>query len=295
MTYDRNEAEIEASRAPLMDHLIELRGRLMVCVAAFAIGFLLCFYFASPIQIFLIKPYQAATAIHAAAAARHVHANPIELLEVTSGLKPIPKDGQSAVELIATAPLEQLFSKMKIAGFGAIVLAFPIIAWQLYRFVAPGLYRNERGAFLPFLIAAPALFVMGGALVYFVMLPFVMLFTLSQQVAADGIAVVQTTKISEYLSLVTSLLLAFGLCFQLPVVTTLLGLAGLLTSRLMVASRRYAIVGVVVIAAVVTPPDPISQLMLAVPLVLLYEISIWCVRIIELRKRKEDIAEGLTA
>jgi sec-independent protein translocase protein TatC len=295
MTYDRNEAEIEASRAPLMDHLIELRGRLMVCVAAFAIGFLVCFYFASPIQIFLIKPYQAATAIHAAAAARHVHANPIELLEVTSGLKPIPKDGQGAVELIATAPLEQLFSKMKIAGFGAIVLAFPIIAWQLYRFVAPGLYRNERGAFLPFLIAAPALFVMGGALVYFVMLPFVMLFTLSQQVAADGIAVVQTTKISEYLSLVTSLLLAFGLCFQLPVVTTLLGMAGLLTSKLMVASRRYAIVGVVVIAAVVTPPDPISQLMLAVPLVLLYEISIWCVRIIELRKRKEDAAEGLTA
>jgi sec-independent protein translocase protein TatC len=293
MTYDRNEAEIEASRAPLMDHLIELRGRLIVCVVAFVLGFLVCFYFASPIQIFLIKPYQAATAVHAAAAAKGGHGNPIELLEVTSGLKPIPKDGQSAVELIATAPLEQLFSKMKIAGFGAIVLAFPVIAWQLYRFVAPGLYRNERGAFLPFLLAAPILFVMGGALVYFVMLPFVMLFTLSQQVAGDGIAVVQTTKISEYLSLVTSLLLAFGLCFQLPVVTTLLGMAGLLTSKLMVASRRYAIVGVVVLAAVVTPPDPISQLMLAVPLVLLYEVSIWCVRIIELRKRKDDAAEDL--
>jgi sec-independent protein translocase protein TatC len=293
MTYERNEAEIEESRAPLMDHLIELRGRLMICVIGFVIGFLICFYFASPIQIFLIKPYQAATAIHAAAAAHGGHGNPIELLEVTSGLKPIPKDGESAVQLIATAPLEQLFSKMKIAGFGAIVLAFPIIAWQLYRFVAPGLYRNERGAFLPFLLAAPALFILGGALVYFVMLPFVMLFTLSQQVVGDGIAVVQTTKISEYLSLVTSLLLAFGLCFQLPVVTTLLGLAGILTSKLMVASRRYAIVGVVVIAAVVTPPDPISQLMLAVPLVLLYEISIWCVRIIELRKRKDDAVEGL--
>lgn len=293
MTYERNEAEIEESRAPLMDHLIELRGRLMVCVVGFVIGFLICFYFASPIQIFLIKPYQAATAIHAAAAAHGGHGNPIELLEVTSGFKPIPKDGESAVQLIATAPLEQLFSKMKIAGFGAIVLAFPIIAWQLYRFVAPGLYRNERGAFLPFLIAAPVLFVMGGALVYFVMLPFVMLFTLSQQVVGDGIAVVQTTKISEYLSLVTSLLLAFGLCFQLPVVTTLLGLSGILTSKLMVASRRYAIVGVVVIAAVVTPPDPISQLMLAVPLVLLYEISIWCVRIIELRKRKDDVADAV--
>jgi sec-independent protein translocase protein TatC len=295
MTYDRNEAEIEASRAPLMDHLIELRGRLIVCVVAFVLGFLVCFYFASPIQIFLIKPYQAATAVHAAAVAKGGHGNPIELLEVTSGLKPIPRDGQSAVELIATAPLEQLFSKMKIAGFGAFVLAFPVIAWQLYRFVAPGLYRNERGAFLPFLVAAPVLFVMGGALVYFVMLPFVMLFTLSQQVAGDGIAVVQTTKISEYLSLVTSLLLAFGLCFQLPVVTTLLGMAGLLSSKLMVASRRYAIVGVVVVAAVVTPPDPISQMMLAVPLVLLYEVSIWCVRIIELRKRKADEAEGLTA
>ena len=295
MTHDRNEAEIEESRAPLMDHLIELRGRLLICVIGFVIGFLICFYYASPIQIFLIKPYQAATAIHAAAAAHGGHGNPIELLEVTSGLKPFPKDGQSAVELIATAPLEQLFSKMKIAGFGAIVLAFPIIAWQFYRFVAPGLYRNERGAFLPFLLAAPALFVLGGALVYFVMLPFVMLFTLSQQVVGDGIAVVQTTKISEYLSLVTSLLLAFGLCFQLPVVTTLLGLAGILTSKLMVASRRYAIVGVVVIAAVVTPPDPISQLMLAIPLVLLYEVSIWCVRIIELRKRKDDVADGLTA
>ena len=295
MTYDRNEAEIEESRAPLMDHLIELRGRLMVCVVGFVIGFLICFYFASPIQIFLIKPYQAATAIHAAAAAHGGHGNPIELLEVTSGLKPIPKDGESAVQLIATAPLEQLFSKMKIAGFGAIVLAFPIIAWQLYRFVAPGLYRNERGAFLPFLLAAPILFVMGGALVYFVMLPFVMLFTLSQQVVGDGIAVVQTTKISEYLNLVTSLLLAFGLCFQLPVVTTLLGLSGILTSKLMVESRRYAIVGVVVIAAVVTPPDPISQLMLAVPLVLLYEISIWCVRIIELRKRKDEVADAAAA
>ncbi|HEX8471327.1 MAG TPA: twin-arginine translocase subunit TatC, partial [Brevundimonas sp.] len=160
MTYERNEAEIEESRAPLMDHLIELRGRLMICVIGFVIGFLICFYFASPIQIFLIKPYQAATAIHAAAAAHGGHGNPIELLEVTSGLKPIPKDGESAVQLIATAPLEQLFSKMKIAGFGAIVLAFPIIAWQLYRFVAPGLYRNERGAFLPFLLAAPALFIL---------------------------------------------------------------------------------------------------------------------------------------
>ena len=199
------------------------------------------------------------------------------------------------VQLIATAPLEQLFTKMKIAAFGAAVLTFPVIAWQMYRFVAPGLYRNERGAFLPFLIAAPVMFCLGGALVYYVMLPFVMLFSLGQQVVSDGISVAQTTKISDYLSLVTSLLLAFGLCFQLPVVTTLLGLAGMISSKAMAAGRRYAIVAVVVVAAVVTPPDPISQLMLAVPLVILYEVSIWCVRLIELRRRKADDEDGLAS
>jgi sec-independent protein translocase protein TatC len=292
---ERDHDEIEASRAPLMDHLIELRQRLLVCVVAFALAFIVCFFFAADIQIFLIKPYQAAAAVHAAAVAKGAHSNPFELLAVTMGLHPVPAGGQSAVQLIATAPLEQLFTKMKIAGFGAIVLAFPVMAWQLYRFVAPGLYRNERGAFLPFLIAAPILFCLGAALVYFVMLPFVMWFSLSQQIAVDGITVAQTTKISEYLSLVTSLMLAFGLCFQLPVVMTLLGLAGLINSQMMAKGRRYAIVAVVVVAAVVTPPDPISQLMLAVPMVLLYEVSIWCVRIIELRRKKADTADGLAA
>ena len=289
----RDDSEIEASRAPLMDHLIELRGRLVICVIAFILAFFLCFFFAAQIQIWLIKPFQAASAVHAAAAAEGSHGNPIELLMVTAGLKPIPAGGQAAVTLIATAPLEQLFSKMKIAGFGAIVLAFPVIAWQLYRFVAPGLYRNERGAFLPFLIAAPLLFCLGGALVYFVMLPFVMWFSLSQQIVQEGITVELMTKISEYLSLVTSLILAFGLCFQLPVITTLLGIAGIVSSKMMSEVRRYAIVAVVVVAAVVTPPDPISQLMLAVPLVLLYEISIWCVRAIEWRRGKADGVEAV--
>jgi sec-independent protein translocase protein TatC len=286
---DLGQDEIEASRAPLMDHLIELRGRLLLCVIAFAVAFIGCFFIAADIQIFLIKPYQAAAAVHAAALAKGAHgANPFDLLMVTTGLKPIPEGGQSVVQLIATAPLEQLFTKMKIAGFGAIVVAFPILAWQLYRFVAPGLYRNEKGAFLPFLIAAPVLFCLGAAMVYFIMLPFVMWFSLDQQIAVDGITVAQTTRISEYLNLVTSLMLAFGLCFQLPVVTTLLGIAGILSSKLMAEGRRYAIVAVVVLAAVVTPPDPISQLMLAVPLCLLYEVSIWCVRLIELRRPAED-------
>ncbi|QQQ19240.1 twin-arginine translocase subunit TatC [Brevundimonas vitis] len=292
---DDDHAEIEASRAPLMDHLIELRGRLVVCVVAFAVAFIFSFYFAAPLQIFLIKPFQAAAALHAVAQANGGHGgNPLDLIAVTLGLMPVPEGGQSTVELIATAPLEQLFTKMKIAGFGAVVLAFPVLAWQLYRFVAPGLYRNERGAFLPFLFASPVLFCLGGALVYFVMLPFVMWFSLSQQISADGITVALMTKISEYLNLVTSLMLAFGLCFQLPVITTLLGMAGIISSKAMAEGRRYAIVAVVVVAAVVTPPDPLSQIMLAVPLVLLYEISIWCVRIIELRRRKEDAGEGLT-
>jgi sec-independent protein translocase protein TatC len=293
---DLDDAEIEASRAPLMDHLIELRGRLVVCVVAFILAFIGCFYFAADIQIWLIKPFQAAYAMHSTAQATGGHgANPFELIAVTAGLHPLPHGPATSVALQATGPLEQLFTKMKVAGFGAIAVAFPVIAWQLYKFVAPGLYRNEKGAFLPFLFLAPLLFVVGAALVYFVMLPFVMWFSLSQQIAAEGITVELNTKISEYLSLVTSLMLAFGLCFQLPVVTTLLGMAGIITSKMMSEFRRYAIVAVVVVAAVVTPPDPISQLMLAIPLVILYEISIWCVRLIEMRRKKADAADGLTA
>jgi sec-independent protein translocase protein TatC len=158
----------------------------------------------------------------------------------------------------------------------------------LYRFVAPGLYRREKAAFLPFLVASPLLFALGAALVYFIMLPFVLWFSLSQQITGAGPVSVQLLpKVSDYLSLVTALLLAFGLCFQLPVVVSLLGLSGVVSSKALAQGRRYAIVGVVVIAAVVTPPDPISQLMLAIPLVLLYEVSIWCVRLIELRRKDQ--------
>lgn len=288
----RDESEIEASRAPLMDHLIELRGRLISCVIAFVLAFLLCFVFAEQIQVFLIKPFQAAAALHAAAQGEGGRSNPLDLIAVTAGFKPFPAGGQSAVELIATAPLEQLFSKMKIAGFGAFILAFPVIAFQLYRFVAPGLYRNEKGAFLPFLLAAPMLFCIGAAMVYFIMLPFVMWFSLSQQIASEGISVNLMTRISEYLNLVTSLMLAFGLCFQLPVVTTLLGMAGIVSSKMLTSGRRYAVVAICVVAAMVTPPDPISLVILAVPLVLLYEISILCVRVIELRKSRNETAEA---
>jgi len=288
---DRDEAEIEASRAPLMDHLVELRGRLVVCLVAFGLAFILCFFFAGPIYVFLVKPFAAASALHGAGDGYNV--SPIDLILVTAGLEAMPATTREAAQLIYTAPLEILFTKMKLAGFGAVFLAFPVLAFQLYRFVAPGLYRNEKGAFLPFLIASPLLFFLGAALVYFVMLPFVMWFSLSQQISSETVAVALLPKVSEYLNLVTALVLAFGLCFQLPVVMTLLGLAGLISSKFMAEGRRYAIVAVVVVAAVVTPPDPISQIMLAVPLVLLYEISIWCVRLIELRRKKEQDAEGL--
>jgi sec-independent protein translocase protein TatC len=282
---DRDEAEIEASRAPLMDHLIELRGRLLICVVAFVLAFLVCFYFASPLYIFLVKPYVAASAMYAAQGA---HASPMDLISVMAGLKPLPAGQPQAVQLIYTAPLEILFVKMKLAGLGAVVAAFPVLAFQLYRFVAPGLYRNERGAFLPFLLAAPVLFLLGAALVYYIMLPFVMLFSLGQGFETGVVSATLLPKVSEYMSLATALILSFGLCFQLPVIMTLLGLAGIISSKVMAEGRRYAIVAVVVLAAIVTPPDPISQLMLAVPLVLLYEISIWCVRLIELRRSARE-------
>ncbi|MGH6997958.1 MAG: twin-arginine translocase subunit TatC, partial [Phenylobacterium sp.] len=201
--------------------------------------------------------------------------------------------GAEKLKLVFTAPLEFFFTKLKLAGFGAVVLTFPVLAWQVYGFVAPGLYKRERKAFLPFLLASPSLFLMGAALVYYVILPFVLWFSLSQQIVGDaGVTVELLPKVSDYLSLVTTLLLAFGLCFQLPVVLTLLGMAGLISSKALSTGRRYAIVGVFVVAAIVTPPDPISQTMLAVPIILLYEVSIWCVRLIEIRRKREEDEAG---
>ena len=290
---DHDDDEIEASRAPLMDHLIELRGRLMICVAAFVLGFIGCFIVADPIYVFLVQPFAVAAQFREAAGPNGA-VSPFDLILGTAGIVPVPGDDGKTVNLIFTAPLEFLITKMKLAAFGAVVVTFPVLAWQLYRFVAPGLYRNEKGAFLPFLIAAPLLFLLGAALVYYVMLPFVMLFSLGQQISGGGITAELLPRVSDYLNLVMALLLAFGLCFQLPVVMTLLGLAGLISSRALASSRKYAVVAIAVVAAFVTPPDPLSQIMLGIPLVLLYEISIWCVRLIELRRREADAADGLT-
>jgi sec-independent protein translocase protein TatC len=288
LTYQPDETEIEASRAPLMEHLVELRSRLIISILALVGGFLVCFFFAQDIYILLLHPFEVGTGLMAAQKSGGGKHGPFDLLLVLIGVLPMP--ATAVVKMVFTAPLEFFFTKVKLAGFGGLVVAFPVIAWQLYRFVAPGLYKRERMAFLPFLLASPILFVMGAALVYFVMLPFVLWFSLSQQILDAKVSVELLPKVSDYLTLVTTLLLAFGLCFQLPVVLALLGMAGIVSSAMLRGARRYAIVGVCALAAVVTPPDPISMLSLAIPLVLLYEVSIWCVKLIELRRAKEDRA-----
>jgi sec-independent protein translocase protein TatC len=285
--------EIEASRAPLMEHLVELRSRLIICAWAIAIGFGVCFAFSQNIYIFLLGPFQRAGELYAVTKAAGVTHGPFDLVLALLGLKTVPHAAVAPINLVFTAPLEFFFTKVKLAGFGAIVLVFPVLAWQLYRFVAPGLYKRERNAFLPFLAASPVLFFMGASLVYFVMLPFVLWFSLNQQILGAGAVTVQMmSKVSDYLDLVTTLLLAFGLCFQLPVILALLGMAGIVSSQLLASGRRYAVVAVFAIAAVLTPPDPFSMMSLAIPGVLLYEISIWCVWLIERRRRRDEEAAG---
>ena len=277
-----DDADIESSRAPLLTHLAELRSRLIVCAAALVVGFLACFFFSQDIYLFLVRPFEMASALQQAKS----KPGPFDLILAVSGV--IHPVAAHPPVLQATGPLEIFFTKLKLAMFGAVVVCFPVLAWQLYRFVAPGLYKRERRAFLPFLMASPVLFVTGAALVYFVMLPFVMWFSLSQQVQSDAVRIVLIPKVADYLDLVTKLLLAFGLCFQLPVVLSLAGLAGLVNAKQLSSYRKYAALGIIVISAMVTPPDMISPFLLAGPIYLLYEGSILCVRLMELRRKRED-------
>ncbi len=206
--------------------------------------------------------------------------------------RPPGRHSRDKVELIYTAPQEFFFTQVKLAMFGGLVIAFPLIAAQIYKFVAPGLYRNERAAFLPFLIASPILFLMGGALVYFFFTPMVMWFFLAmQQSGTDGgVQISLLPKVSEYLSLIMTLIFSFGLVFQLPVVTTLLARVGIVTAQGLRDKRKWAIVIAFVVAAVLTPPDPLSQIGLALPTILLYEISIWSAGMVEKKREEEKLA-----
>lgn len=249
-----DDPKIEDTAAPLIEHLTELRNRLIYCVAAFLAAFILCYSFATPIFNALVVPYQVA----------------VGWLDMN------PED----VRFIYTAPQEFFFTKIKIGAFGGLCLAFPMIATQLYRFVAPGLYKNERSAVWPFLLATPILFGLGAALVYFLIIPMAMWFFLSmEQPGGEGVvAITNLPRVSEYLSLIMTLIFAFGLVFQLPVALTLLAKAGLVTAESLADKRKYAIVIAFVAAAILTPPDPMTQIGLAVPTLLLYELSIFLAR-----------------
>jgi len=244
--------ELEKSKAPLLDHLIELRRRLLWSVAALGVTFAGCLYFARPIYAFLLKPLIAA--------------------------------GQS--RLIYTAVFEAFFVEIKVAFFAALMVSFPIIPTQLWMFVAPGLYAKEKKAFLPFLLMTPVLFLCGAALAYYVAMPLALHYLLSYQGNIGGIEQTALPGVGNYLDFSTRFIFGFGVAFLLPVLLMLLERVGIVTRAQLKRGRRYAIVVAFIVAAVLTPPDVVSQLLLAIPLVTLYELSLVAIWFTERRRAK---------
>lgn len=251
--------ELVGTEATLIEHLTELRQRLIYAMGAIFVLFIFCFLVSDWLFEFLLKPFETATG------------------------------DIGDVRLIYTAPQEFFFTKLTLSLFGAVFLAFPVIASQLYAFVAPGLYKNERFAFLPYLIATPVFFLFGAAVMFYGVMPLALRFFLSMEGGGINSATIEMLpRVSEYLGLIMTLVLAFGICFQLPVVLTLLARIGAISSDNLKSWRKYAVVLVLVAAAFLTPPDPISQLGLALPMLLLYELSILSVRWVERSRAKKS-------
>ena len=260
------EDDLESGKMPLIEHLIELRNRLLWSIGALVVGFVLCYLVAEEMYRFLVQPLA-------------------DLME-----------GQPGRRMIYTALHEAFFTQLKVAFFGSVCLTFPIVAGQLWAFIAPGLYKKERRAFLPFLLATPILFVMGAALVYYLIFPLAWQFFMSFETAgAEGtLAIVMEPKVNEYLSLVMKLIFAFGLSFQLPVVLMLMARAGMVTSKGLAEKRKYAVVLTFATAALLTPPDIISQIGLGIPILLLYEISILGTKLVEKKRAEREVTDEIS-